>query len=146
MKEENQFSQWENRTFGAGYGTGELPILKAVKVFFDSLEDREYDYKILEKKLGDTVTWLLINAFEKQNMIEWGTSARYGWITACGEYVKDYIKDKTPEQLYEILMAEHNEPICECNGEMKESGHQGCGKNPMVNEEYANKLKYSTPK
>lgn len=142
MKEEMQFKQWEGRVFGAGYGTGELPILKALKVFFDSLEDRSYNFEVLEEKLGDTVTWLLINALSKGNQIEWGTSARFGWLTSCGEYVREFVKDKTPEQLYDILMSDEDNDYCECDGSMKEKGHEFCGKNPMVNEKYANELKY----
>lgn len=144
MKEqEKQFRDWEARVFGSGYGSGELPILKAVKVFFESIEDTSYDYQKLEEKLGDTVTWLLINAFSNGNVIEWGTSARYGWLTSCGVYVKDFVKDKTPEQLYEIVMS-NDEMLCMCDGEIE--GHEECGKNPMVNEKYANKLIYSNVK
>ena len=139
MKKEIQFKQWEQRVFGAGYGSGELPILGAVKMFFNCLEDdRNYDYKRLEKEMGDTVTWLLINAFDKGNVIEWGTSARFGWLTFCGEFVRDFIKNKTPEELYEIVM-EDGEAICECDGEI--IGHVECGKNPMVNEKYADSLR-----
>lgn len=143
MEEKQQFQQWESRIFGAGYGSGELPILKVVKVFFNSLErDRSYNYEKLEKELGDTITWLLINAFNKGRVIEWGTSARFGWLTSCGEYVRDYIKNKTPEELYEIAM-EDDQCICECDGEIKDKGHENCDKNPMVHEEYADNLKYS---
>ena len=135
-----QFRDWESRVFGAGYGSGELPILKAIKTFFASLEDgRSYDYRKLEKELGDTVTWLLINAFDKGNVTEWGTSSRFGWLTSCGENVRDFIKGKTPQELYEIVMS-YDETLCMCDGEIK--NHEDCGKNPMVNEEYADKLKY----
>lgn len=145
MKPEMQFKQWEGRVFGAGYGSGELPVMKAVKIFFDSLEDeRSYDFETLESKLGDTTTWLLINAFDKGSMIEWGTSARFGWLTSCGDYVRDYVKDKSPEQLYDILMSDEDEDYCECDGRMKETGHEFCGKNPMVNERFADELKYKT--
>lgn len=141
MKEEQQFKDWEARVFGAGYGSGELPILKAVKVFFDCLEGgRSYDYEDLEKKLGDTVTWLLINAFDKGSLIEWGTSARHGWLTSCGEYVRDFIKGKSAEELYEIVMSD-GETLCMCDGEIE--GHADCGKNPMVNEKFADKLKFT---
>jgi hypothetical protein len=139
-KEELNFIDWEGRVFGAGYGSGELSIMKVVKIFFGLLENGEsYNYECLEEKLGDTITWLLINAFDKGNVIEWGTSSRYGWLTSCGEFVRDFIKGKTPEELYDILMSEH-EPICVCDGEIE--GHKDCGKNPMVNENFANKLKY----
>ena len=132
--DELQFTDWETRVFGAGYGSGELPILKAVKVFFDLLEGkRNYSHEVLEEKLGGTITWLLINAFDKGNVIEWGTSARFGWLTSSGEYVRDFIKDKTAEKLYEIVMAD-NDGLCMCDGEIKGTGHEECGKNPMVNE------------
>ena len=140
MDKDLQFKQWEGRVFGAGYGSGELPILIAVKTFFDLLEDRSYDFQKLEASLGSTVTWLLINAFDKGNMIEWGTSSRFGWLTSCGEYVREYIKNKTPEQLYEIVMSDGDD-YCECGGTIKDKGHEFCGKNPMVNEKYADKLK-----
>jgi len=143
MKEELQFRDWETRVFGAGYGSGELPILKAVKVFFDLLEGkRNYSYEVLEEKLGDTVTWLLINAFDKGNVVEWGGSARFGWLTSSGEYVRDFIKNKTPEELYDIVMTD-DDGLCMCDGTIKETGHEECGKNPMVNEKYANTLKFS---
>lgn len=144
-KQELQFIDWETRVFGSGYGSGELPIMNAVKVFFKSLTGNSYDYEELEAKLGDTVTWLLINAFSHANMIEWGTSARHGWLTSSGKFVKDFVKGKTPEELYEILMSDH-ESICMCDGEIKDSGHEECGKNPMVNEKYADHLIYSLKK
>ena len=142
MKIETQFKQWEGRVFGAGYGTGEMPILKALIVFFESLDDRSYNFEVLESKLGDTVTWLLINALYKGNQIEWGTSARFGWLTSCGENVKSFVTGKTSEQLYDILMSDDDNDYCECDGQMKEKGHEFCGKNPMVNEKYADQLKY----
>jgi len=97
----------------------------------------------MEEKLGDIVAWLIINAFASSNVIDYGTSARYGWLTSCGEFVRDFIKDKTAEELYDILMEDgHENPICECDGEIKEHGDD-CSMNPMVHEQYANKLKYS---
>lgn len=139
MQSEKQFRQWESRVFGSGYGTGERPILEVVKIFFNSLTDKSYDYRILEEKLGGTVTWLLINALAKGNALEWGTSSRFGWLTSCGEYVQRFIKDKTADELYEICMKDY-EYLCECDGEM--SGHEDCGKNPMVNEKYADSCMY----
>jgi len=140
MKDEKEwFREWECRAFGAGYGSGELPILTATKRFFELMEDgRSYDSQVLEKELGATVTWLLINAFDKANMIEWGTSARYGWLTSCGEYLRDFITKHSAEELYEIVMAD-SDSTCLCDGEM----HPDCGKNPFVNEKYADKLKYA---
>jgi hypothetical protein len=39
--------------------------------------------------------------------------------------------------------ADSDYDYCECDGEMKEKGHEYCGKNPMVNEKYADELKYN---
>jgi hypothetical protein len=141
MKEDKGFQEWECRTFGAGYGTGEMPIIRAIKTFFDNLENgRSYDYEKLEKALGNTVTWLLINALDRGSVIEWGTSARYGWLTCSGEMLKTYMDKKTVDELYEICMLKNN--ICLCDGEMKEKGHEECGKNPFVFEKVADEIKY----
>jgi hypothetical protein len=139
-KTDYDFINWERETFGAGYGTGELPIMEAVKTFFDSLDDLSYNYIILEDRLGSTVTWLLINAFEKKNIIEWGSSARFGWLTSSGIHLRNYIRNKTPQELYNILMAcdETNFYTCLCNGE----AHEECAKNPMLNGKYANSLRF----
>jgi hypothetical protein len=137
------FRDWEGRVFGSGYGSGEPPIMAAIKTFFDSLEEgRQYDYRILEEKLGGASAWLLINALSrgKTAAIEWGTSARFGWLTASGEHVRDFVKKYTAEELVDILMSDEGDPPCMCDGSLK--GHESCGKNPMVNEAYANKLKY----
>lgn len=144
MNEENKFRQWESRVFGYGYGNGEWPILSVVKVFFDNLDDgKRYDFRTLEKKLGETVTWLLINALCREDVIEYGTSPRFGWLSPCGEFVRDFVKSKTPDELYEIIMADKDEiDFCECDGEVKDVGHEYCDKNEMVHEEYAKKLLY----
>lgn len=134
MKEEDiWFVKWERNTFGSGYGTGEMPILSTVKVFFNSIEDRMYNFQKLELLLGETVCWLVINALAKVDNIEWGTSSRFGWLTPSGELLKKYFDSKTNEELYEICMT--NEDICECNGEIKE--HKDCKQPPFLDEKYA---------
>lgn len=140
MKSNIKFKQWESRVFGYGYGSGEEPVLKAIKVFFESLEPSDgignpmYDYELLEGLLGETVTWLLINAFAHNNVIEYGTSARHGWISNCALFVRDYIKDKSVDELYDILMSD--EDFCECEG----AWHEECGENEMIKEDYACEL------
>ncbi len=98
MTKESQFRQWEGRVFGFGYGTGEMVILPLVKKFFELLEDnRSYDYETLEERLGKENTWFLINAFCRGNVIEYGTSPRYGWLTSSGEFVRDFVKSRTDD-------------------------------------------------
>lgn len=128
MHVDKQFTQWEHHTFGAGYGTGEMFIFPVLKQFFDCLEDgRTYDHEVLESTLGQAQAWFMINALEKVEAIEWGTSARYGWLTKKGETVKAYVENKTPEQLYDVVM-KLDERICECRGDM----HSECAINPML--------------
>jgi hypothetical protein len=106
-KKEGRFRRWESDTFGYGYGTGEMPVLRSVRVFFENLTpDNKYDHETLDRFLGGAITWLLINAFAKSDTIEYGTSPRYGWLTEKGVFVKDFIKDKTDIELYELIMRE----------------------------------------
>lgn len=55
-------------------------------------------------------------AFCKCDIIEYGTSPRYGWITRAGEMLKDYILSKTDDELYDICM--NSEEYVPCYPEM----------------------------
>lgn len=134
MNEDHWFREWESTVFGSGYGTGEMPILAVLEGFMWLTKDRSYDHLQLEHTLGKSVTWLLINSLSKANMIEWGTSSRYGWLTPSGEYLKKYMATKNLDQLYEILM-DRDEFPCMCDGEIKD--HPECGKNPFLHEKIA---------
>ena len=101
---DDYFVDWESHVFGYGYGTGEAHILPALKAFFETIptEGRSrYDYRVLEEKLGPVVAWLFINALCRADIIEYGTSPRFGWLTAEGERLKKYLAGRTPEQLEE---------------------------------------------
>ncbi len=110
---EQDFCRWEQDCFGFGYGTGELPVLCVLQVFFNSLEEgRRYDSCLLEKTMGSGITWLLINALcrsqrdnrlAKDSIVTYGTSPRFGFLTSFGEELRDFCKDKTPQQLSDIL-------------------------------------------
>lgn len=112
MKEEimtmtdKNFIDWESHVFGFGYGTGEPYIIEAFKMFFKNLEDgRIYNYERLEKKLGGTSTWFLINTLGQSDLIDYGTSSRFGWLTEKGEALKEYFDTHNKDELYEILMS-----------------------------------------
>ena len=117
---EKQFIDWENSVFGYGYGTGEKHTLKALKDFFNSLEDRRYHYEELENKLTPIVAWLMINILCKADIIEYGTSPRNGWLTKKGEELKDFLKTKTEDELYTLVMSTDetyiycSEDYCNC--------------------------------
>src|ERR1051325_25697 len=100
---DKHFKDWESATFGFGYGTGEEYTIPALKNFFNLLkEERSYSYEDVEKKFGKLGGWLMINILCHADILEYGTSPRFGWITEKGELLRDYLKTKTPDELYEM--------------------------------------------
>lgn len=115
---DRHFRDWEAYVFGFGYGTGERYTLPALKTFLahcgrdpDS-RGAGYNYEDLESALTPTVAWLLINALAHADIIEYGTSPRFGWLTAEGMALKAYVDAKTADELYEIAMADEEEGPC----------------------------------
>lgn len=117
---ESYFADWETEAFGFGYGTGEEHTLGALKTFFatvgkDEPQDRQhcYDYQKLETALTPTVAWLLINVLAKADVIEYGTSPRYAWLTDSGVKLKEFLATKSVEELIDICCADCGEnPGC----------------------------------
>lgn len=105
---EESFADWEGHVFGFGYGTGEQHTLGALKAFMAAVGKPDlpngYDYERLEAACGPAVAWLLINALCRHtvDIVEYGTSPRFGWLTPEGERLKAFIDSKTVDELYEI--------------------------------------------
>ena len=127
---ESYFADWESNAFGFGYGTGEEHTLAAIKTFFATVgegepDDRKhcYDNRKLEDALTPTVAWLLINALAKWDVdvIEYGTSPRFAWLTKNGVRLKDFLATKSVDELVDICCADCGEnPGCGTN-------HCNCG-------------------
>lgn len=104
---EHNFADWESDAFGFGYGTGEPHILRALKEFFGAFgaDDRpySYDYRKLEEAVTAPVAWLLINRLCQLDMIEYGTSPRFAWLTKEGEALKNFVGSKTIDELENIV-------------------------------------------
>lgn len=97
------FRDWESSTFGFGYGSGEPHTVPALKRFFELCpEDSGYDYRVLETDLGPIVAWLLINALAHRDILEYGTSPRFAWLTDKGKRLKAYMAGETADNLVEI--------------------------------------------
>lgn len=111
---EDHFTDWESHVFGFGYGTGEAHILPVVRQFFETLEDgRSYDHNKLEAAMGPQVAWLLINALCHADVIEYGTSPRFGWITHnYGEALRSFILSKSTDELYELTSRDSSYTVC----------------------------------
>lgn len=101
---EQNFADWEGSTFGYGYGSGEPHIVPAVKRFLGlcKVKPATYAYEDAEQIFGAVSAWLLINALCRADIIEYGSSPRYGWLTKEGLRLRDFMYDRTAEQLVEI--------------------------------------------
>ena len=98
------FADWESHYFGYGYGSGEEHTLSALKTFMGAMRvNGNYDYKILEEACTPAVAWLLINTLCKADVLEYGTSPRYGWLTPNGTALAHYIRAQSLEQLLSVV-------------------------------------------
>lgn len=114
---EENFADWEGSVFGFGYGSGEEHVLLVLKAFFAAIGmeaslDR-YDYRRLEATLTPPVAWLLINALCRADVIEYGTSPRYGWLTPQGKALAAFIEPRTAEELT-CICTKHSEDYVPC--------------------------------
>lgn len=113
---EQNFADWESNVFGFGYGTGEEHTLSALRAFMAAVgrEDAAhgYDYQKLEAACGVTTAWLLINILCHADVIEYGTSPRYGWLTTEGKALKAFIASKSIEELVELCASRTEVDAC----------------------------------
>jgi len=100
---EQHFIDWENHVIGYGYGTGEGHTIGALRAFFSAIGDDRgphcYNFAKIEKAVGPAVCWLLISALCRADIIEYGTSTRYGWLTDKGKRLQAFLADRSAEQL-----------------------------------------------
>jgi hypothetical protein len=122
---DRHFAEWESHVFGFGYGTGEPHILASLKTFMEAIEidgaSAKYDYRKLEETLTPPVAWLLINIFGHHDIIEYGTSPRFAWLTGHGRALRDFVVSKSLDELIactEIDDLDHCTPtFCNCGPE-----------------------------
>jgi hypothetical protein len=107
------FSDWEGHVFGFGYGTGEPYILPVLKQFLSECPiDGAYDHVKLEATLSPPVAWLLINMLAGANVLEYGTSPRFGWLTPQGIRLKEYVGSKTVDELVDLVCRDEDYTPC----------------------------------
>ena len=113
MKDINgHFADWEGGVFGYGYGSGEPHVLQALQTFLREVEpDGQYDYRKLETACTAPVAWLLINALVRANIIEYGSSPRFGWLTRQGKALRHFVCERPAEAL-EDAIARNTERGC----------------------------------
>lgn len=140
---EQNFTDWEGSTFGFGYGTGEPHIIPALRQFME-LCPHQYDYTVLEAALTPTVAWLLINVLCKVDMLKYGTSPRFAWLTHKGHALRKFMLSKSADELVELVCSrtEDDSPcypdVCNCGPDGYQAGvkcdnpfwnsHEGSGR------------------
>ena len=110
---DESFKDWEAHVFGFGYGTGEQHIIPHLKRFlFECPIDGPYDFNKLESAVGPTATWFLINALCNADLIEYGSSPRYGWLSKQGVKLKEYVDSKSDLDLLDAIQGSSDDMIC----------------------------------
>lgn len=116
---DKNFIDWFSEHFGYGYGTGESYIVPVLKKFLENCDENgNYDHLKLEEKIGQANTWFLINVLCKSDLIEYGTSPRFGWLDESGKLLKEYIGKKSEDELYKLIMVDNDYVYCDstcCN-------------------------------
>ena len=131
---EQAFIDWEGYVFGFGYGTGEGHIIPALITFLTSFEER-YDHKELKEKLGASTAWLLINTLCHADIIEYGTSPRFGWLTPQGILLREFVLKHDADYLIGLVCegdAECSKDYCNCGDDIT----SGCKNNPFFFHKY----------
>lgn len=89
--------------FGYGYGSEAEYFIPALKMFFELLKDgNNYDHKSIINEFGGLAAWLLINILCGADILEYGISPKYGWLSEKGEMLRDYLANKTVDDLIVI--------------------------------------------
>jgi hypothetical protein len=110
---DDSFADWEGHVFGFGYGTGEPHTLLALKQFLELCPDQgAYDYRVIEDHLGAAVTWLMISILCRADVLEYGSSPRYAWLTKEGLALKSYVESKSVDDLVNTACRDENYIAC----------------------------------
>jgi len=100
------------------YGSGEQYVVPALKEFlsyykreaFAPLGIDEFVTNLSQPPLA-TLTpatiWMLVNTLNAFDILDYGTSPRYGWLTDQGFELKKYLDDNTVEHILDVLFQEH---------------------------------------
>lgn len=132
------FIDWYHSELGYGYGTGDEYYCKALIDFFQLLRQAnvdevfQYNYKKLENEMGGAAAWFIINIMCGSDLVEYGTSPRYGWLTPSGELMRDLLAEYNADSLYELVCTSHEYTTCMkdyCNH--TDAGNKGCKGNPF---------------
>jgi hypothetical protein len=103
---------WNEKLGGYCYGN-ELPLMKAFSELLQTIEPKDngylgysylYSYQDIIKKTGsEELTWSLIRLLANSQMIDWGSSIRFGWLDGDGVKIMNYFNKYDIAVLYRII-------------------------------------------
>lgn len=143
------FRDWEGSAFGYGYGTGEGHILHKLRQFMATCSLNEnnsvgYDFRELETAIGPESTWFLINVLCKHDIIEYGTSPRFAWLTLEGRRLRDFVLSVSEQELYDAVTLNEDE-VPHCYHDACNCGPEGYQEGVLcANPFWADRVKEST--
>lgn len=113
MLKDKDFIDWFAEHISHGYGTGEQYTIPCLKLFLENCpEDGNYDFEVIQNVVGKAETWFLMSIFGKTDVINYGTSPRYGWLDDKGKLLKQYVDGKTVDALYGLVMTDGDYVHC----------------------------------
>jgi len=113
MITDKNFIDWFNINFGYGYGTGEIYTIPALMKFMNTCSNESlYTYIQLEENVGQPETWFLINILCKNDILGYDISPRYGYLTNKGKLLKNYLDNKTDNEIYNLVCVDENYIYC----------------------------------
>jgi hypothetical protein len=125
---DDYFCDWQSYAFGFGYGSGEMYILPKLKQFLALCNEgdgnRAYTHTKIENVITPAVAWLLINVLCRANIIDYGCSPRYAWLTKTGERLKEYCGKHTSDELIKIC-GNRDEGYISCSPDYCNCGEEG---------------------
>ena len=90
--------------FGYNYGSGEKYIIPELRKLINLCPNNgTYDYREFESCFGGLAAWLFINILCGKDVIEYGTSPRFGWLTDKGRELKTTINAMTDDEIVESI-------------------------------------------
>jgi len=99
--------KWIQDTWDFDVYGEEMPLIKAVRTFFDSFSGKKYDYRKVMSNMGnEALGLLLIHVMDEYGNIDYGTSLRFGWTTEKGEHLRMILQHYTDEKIYDAIHTE----------------------------------------
>jgi hypothetical protein len=118
------FKDWEDAVFGYGYGSGEQHTVPALRQLLELTDKRGgYVYTTMEEALGPVAAWLLLNVLLHADILEYGVSPRFGWLTGKGTLLREFMLAHGADELVKIVNDEPDDYVhclpdyCNCTGE-----------------------------